>query len=143
MALRFTTSSRLNRVSHQKTSAVFTSDSFNEGFGRLVESEWSRGNSPYSPNGDRLICIENRVVRQPAREWLRRLFPDLGSGEQAYTVLSVRNRDGSSPHELGAVPKGHVTDVQIGEVFEDIRWTPDGRNLIFLYDEALWKVPVD
>ena|SRR5579871_5556216 len=91
-----------------------------------------------SPQGDRLawVLILDNAPPEPA--WLQRLRSWFGQGKQRTMGLWVSGLDGSAMREIG-----HIAYRPGDEVPQDIRWTPDGKRLSFLYKGALYTVPVD
>jgi len=52
---------------------------------------------------------------------------------RACVAISVCNTDGSGWHEVGRCPYAFAP--------YSLQWTPDGKRLSFIYDNALWTVP--
>jgi hypothetical protein len=113
---------------------------------------WTRGNVPkdwqvesraVSPKEDRIAVAYYYYVRSPMREMLCQLIPRFGPSDQPYADLWIGGKHGHSWREIGAIPTGYKIDRYPSPITEDLRWTPDGRNLTFIYKNALWTVPAD
>ncbi|HZT40651.1 MAG TPA: hypothetical protein VFA07_00610 [Chthonomonadaceae bacterium] len=91
-----------------------------------------------SPQGDRLAWVLTLENAHPEPAWLQRLWALFGQRQRKTFGLWVSHLDGSQLREIG-----HINYQPDDEVPQDIRWTPDGKRLSFLYKGALYTVPVD
>ena len=95
-----------------------------------------------SPHRDRVawMVAESRV--DGFDKWVQRVFPSYHAVNSVY-VCKV---DGSEMRCLGSVPMYpvHVSNSSvIGNPIQRLSWTPDGRRVRFLYNDALWTVPAN
>lgn len=91
-----------------------------------------------SPQGDRLAWLAAREYAPPNSPWLRRIWTFFGQHRQTLIGLWVSRLDGNQMQEIG-----HLAYRPKEEVPQDIRWTPDGKRLSFLYKGGLYTVPAD
>ncbi len=55
----------------------------------------------------------------------------------------ISNPDGSDLHKVGNIPIAEAAKYTASvTVPSDLRWTPNGKNLSFLYENSLYIVPV-
>ena len=91
-----------------------------------------------SPQGDRLAWLVESDYTPPGSVWLRRVWVFLGQRKRPLVGLWISRVDGSHMQEIG-----HLNYKPGEEIPQDIRWTPDGKRLSFLYKGGLYTVPVD
>jgi len=86
---------------------------------------WELG-SPYDPTSRGMSDShgELRPQRVPLGIWISR-------------------PDGSGLHELGHLPIDRKNAMTQHQEFGQIKWTPDGRSLSFIYQRKLYRIPVD
>jgi hypothetical protein len=93
-----------------------------------------------SPDGERVgwLVYTGRPFSL-IEQWLARLNPRFAFGAAPrYTLnLFVSKRDGTGVREVGRVAVS-PQDRSRGA----LRWTPDGTRLSFVFEGALWTVPV-
>ncbi|HZT42437.1 MAG TPA: hypothetical protein VFA07_09605 [Chthonomonadaceae bacterium] len=99
-------------------------------------------NAIASPQGDRIAweTLEHRVPAWSAL--LHRILPAYKPQELNIFALKVSRLDGSQTQIVGTMemPPG---DQDSNDVPQELRWTPDGKRLSFLYHRAIWTVPTD
>ena len=90
-----------------------------------------------SPAGDRIAWLTYRNGRAPA--FLNRLPQELwlSSWKQSASLWVAPTDGGKPPRLVGRL----ILDE--GESVGPPSWTPDGRRLSYLYQDALWTLPVD
>ena len=96
-----------------------------------------------SPGEDRIGWAIYSVTQSPIHIWLRRFVPAIGDGAQPRASIWVTSRNGSNCREIGSVAVDLVTDFNRPANLADLRWTLNGRRLLFLHGGALWTVAAD
>lgn len=94
-----------------------------------------------SPRGDRLAWFmvekENTFWSEQILRWLPH---DMPFGPRYSLSLWVSRSDGRGMRKLGKLKTEPTLQFRLLNM---LRWTPDGKRLSFLHDNALWTVPVD
>lgn len=94
-----------------------------------------------SPDGERLVWCLSDPIRPPIGIRIGRfgLYPN--SGRSRAHHLWSSNVDGTQLHDLGSVTD--VYDRRNTALFEGPpQWLPDRREISFVYEGTLWKLPV-
>jgi len=107
------------------------------------------GEALFSPQGNRIAwqLIEKGGTMPPVLAWLHRLVPGFNPPPSKPKVsLWVSRLDGSWMHELGYVlvptfPPSSA--VPWSMIFDHLSWLPDGKQISFRHDDALYTVPTD
>jgi len=94
-----------------------------------------------SPDGKRLAWKLHARENGAGSGLLARLLAYFGARPRAMISLWVSRLDGSDFHEIGheEAPPMHVWP----EAIREAQWTPDGRHVSFLFQDALWTVPAE
>jgi hypothetical protein len=93
-----------------------------------------------SPDGQRLCWKTYSWVINRLPALLERMLERIRIDVPTTTYLVWTSRlDGSHMREIG---RSRVQQ-HIGQPFRSFRWTPDGTKISYVYDNALWTVPVD
>jgi hypothetical protein len=127
--------------------------------GKQEPAHWSQASFPpgtssgsFSPQRDRLAYMTvstpkpgyfERLLARIRTEWKREIRPEWR--------LWVANLDGSHRHEVGYMvqPPDHPPGVagQGGWMSpsypQELKWLPDGKRLSYVFDDALYTVPVE
>jgi len=107
------------------------------------------GETLFSPQGNRIAwqLIEKEGTMPPVLAWLHRLVPGFNPPPSKPKVsLWVSRLDGSRMHELGyvLVPRFPPSSaVPWSMIFDHLSWLPDGKQISFRHDDALYTVPAD
>jgi len=87
-----------------------------------------------SPRGDRVAWLYYIPERVPQFTF-ERAYPFVETRPRYSTVVLISRPDGNQIHVVGSIGPARG--------LASVTWTPDGRRLSFVCDEALWTVPVD
>jgi hypothetical protein len=87
-----------------------------------------------SPQGDRIALLNISEPRYALPRFLRRFLPWQQKPVAAHTSVWISTADGKNMRELGSFPS---------KTFTALHWSPDGKRLSFVYQNALWTVPVE
>ena len=108
-----------------------------QGKAPLEASEELRGGEGrifVSPQGDRLAWLYYFQQRVP-QFTLERGYPFVETRPRYSTVVLVSRPDGNQMRVIGSLRPDRGLAM--------VTWTPDGKRLSFVCDDALWTVPVD
>lgn len=95
-----------------------------------------------SPHRDCVAMMFEEKGASNFDKWVRRVFPSYHAVNSVY----VCNVDGSNMRYLGSVPMYPVYLSRVGVLgnpIQHLSWMADSRRVSFLYNSALWTVPVD
>jgi hypothetical protein len=91
-----------------------------------------------APRGDRLAYLLTRTQTPPQSPLLRRLWQWFGKGVRQERSIWVSDLEGHHMREIG------YSIVRPGApIPDDLRWTPDGKQLSFIAGKSLYTVPAD
>jgi hypothetical protein len=95
-----------------------------------------------SNDGKRLAWLLQYAYVPPLAAWLHRALPRISAQSRVTQSLWVSRLDGTGMVEVGHLP---IADEKEAEKAGNrlLRWLPGGRRLSFLYQDALWTVPVE
>lgn len=96
-----------------------------------------------SRDGDHIAWMYRVVWEPPYRRFLARWLPFCKSTPDITDELWVSRLDGSQMRRIGAIDQGH--DVNILPVYtgpEQLRWSPDGRRISFVYNKGVYVIEV-
>ena len=90
-----------------------------------------------NPSGDRLVWEFTGEESPLLYNALQRIYGIFGVHSKQFASLWTSKTDGSAMREVGRL---HLTSVEVKP--HALHWTPDGRNISFLYKEKLYSIPV-
>jgi hypothetical protein len=103
----------------------------------------AKGVLPYfSPSGDRIAWVFDYTRPAPWQAWFRRFLPFTPDGRQEES-LWVSRADGTQMREIGCVRNTHTEDEEDDDEIGAVEWTPDGKQIGFLYKRVFYTVPAD
>ncbi len=108
----------------------------------------------FSPTGKRVAWVtadnleqsDNSMLRRVGYRWPALLrYPVFNPQRHSKLWMYTSRLDGSEMRELGCVeqnndPMTHDLGFDPKERMENLQWTPDGKNLLFVYDGAIYTV---
>ncbi|HZO91550.1 MAG TPA: hypothetical protein VFB38_24725 [Chthonomonadaceae bacterium] len=105
----------------------------------------------FSPNGDRVVWLLEESYVPPVSAWLHRVCPEYSASSGPALGIWISRLDGTQMREVGCVPvtrswqeHNRVPIQQWARLWPvHIHWLPDGKQLSFVYRDALWMVPAD
>jgi hypothetical protein len=90
-----------------------------------------------SPHSDRIAWLFLNDHKPPFYNALRRVYNSIGVHSSTTEGIWLSKPDGSDMRALGSIP------LKAGDAApNNLRWTPSGDNLSFLYKSGLYLVPV-
>jgi len=96
-----------------------------------------------SPGGDRLALLvhSNQLPPlSPLRRFLSRWYPPLLPKQHEVIELYTVRLDGTEKRSLGLLPPVKGMSPYLYEEYK-LAWTPEGKNLSFIHQHTLWKIP--
>lgn len=96
-----------------------------------------------SPRGDRLAWKLSQPATPRLPDLLSRWFPSIKPPAKTLLSLWVSRADGREMHKIGSIERREETNELFMLEPDDIRWTPDGKRLSFIYRNALYVVPAE
>jgi hypothetical protein len=94
----------------------------------------------YSPDGHRIAWLLSIAHTSPIAAFVKRFLPKFHVATERTDSLWVSRLDGGDFHEIGMV-SDKISQHQPG--LSCMRWLPSGRRISFLYQDAIWTVPVN
>jgi hypothetical protein len=105
----------------------------------------------FSPQGDQVAWLVEQEHRSAFATLVSQEFPYFMAAQRA-AVQRTRSiwtcrLDGTQMHEIGSVPLAIASMPENDDVVyyspHTLRWLPDGRQLSFIYNGALYTIPAD
>jgi hypothetical protein len=93
-----------------------------------------------SNRGDRLAWVVLSTQTPPLLQWSRRVFLHDNAPHPSVAIW-VSGLDGAEMHEVGHLALGAGVDDD--EQPRHLRWLPSDSRLSFVYNKALWTVPIE
>ncbi len=93
-----------------------------------------------SPNGRRIAYFVMSQPKSRINAMLSRLLPKVFHKDQFRSDLFVSDLDGKNNKLIGTVQ--YSEDSLYGETIGELQWLPDGKQVSFRYNDALYKVDV-
>ena len=101
------------------------------------------GEAILSPQGTRIAWMFGDIHEPPGYVHLSKLYETLHIRHSRAVSFWISNPDGSDLHKVGNIPIAEAAKYTASVTFpSNLRWTNNGKNVSFLYDNSLYIVPV-
>jgi hypothetical protein len=95
-----------------------------------------------SPDGKRIAWQVSYDYENPVLVFLHKISSSVQVTKQHRIALWIKDPENAKARELGYLVEDNAQPNQPASP-NGLAWTPDGKSLSFLYDNALWTLPVD